>query len=408
MHTSTNGGAHLVTPDQLDVSGRLAFTTCISTPIDGSNLSINNRQYPQEWGCCSTPQITDDCRNITFIDVNGANLTQFPAISGALRWSPDKEYLFITTTNTAVASGRLAVVKLDGSGLRQVTNDASSPTWSPDGSRLAFVSHNADYTQSAINIMSADGSGQGISVQNGANPSWSPDGQTLAFDDQTPSIFVINADGSNRTQIVENGSDAVWSPDGMRIAFFTYHSGNRQGIAIADADGTNVTHVADDLDDRSPMIWSPDGVHLMYIANRSGRESIAIINIDTTQRTYITDGHARNPTWSPDGKRIAFLHQPWSIRRNVLGEGAPGTGIFVVTVENQKQVRLTSRSVEVMDGPVWSPNGMFLAFTATEGESAERSVRQPVPAGVFVVAADGSAMAKFSDDGTLPTWEPIK
>jgi Tol biopolymer transport system component len=110
-------------------------------------------------------------------------------------------------------------------------------------------------------------------------PAWSPDGTKIAFV-RRGDIFVMDADGSNPTNLTNSQSmdnqGPAWSPDGTRIAFSRSEAGgNREvnRIFVMDADGSNPTSLTDAL---------PDGG----------------IGVDF------------EPTWSPDGNRIAFSSAP--------------------------------------------------------------------------------------------------
>jgi TolB protein len=71
-----------------------------------------------------------------------------------------------------------------------------------------------------------------ISPRDEMTPRWRPDGQKILFTSwQTgnPEIYIANADGSGLTQLTDNLSwdvHAAWSPDGKKIAFESDRMGN--------------------------------------------------------------------------------------------------------------------------------------------------------------------------------------
>jgi TolB protein len=93
------------------------------------------------------------------------------------------------------------------------------------------------------------------------------------------------------------------------------------------------------------------------------------------------------PTWSPDGRRIAFT----SFRH---GRGE----IYVMNADGRQQRRLT-RNTAHDDHAAWSPDGRKIAFMSTRAGNAE----------IHVMNANGSAAARLTNDPRndyLPTWSP--
>jgi Tol biopolymer transport system component len=76
------------------------------------------------------------------------------------------------------------------------------------------------------------------------------------------------------------------------------------------ADGTNVTQLTNDVTDAREPTWSPNGSKIAFYADRDVTTShIFYMNADGTGVTQITSsptGADQAPAWSPDGTRIAF------------------------------------------------------------------------------------------------------
>lgn len=106
---------------------------------------------------------------------------------------------------------------------------------------------------------------------------------------------------------------------------------------------------------------------------------------DSAGSTRITQGpNDSSPTWSPDGRSIAFDGRSGSSNREVYVVGADGTGLFQVTREG------------VNDSPTWSADGTQLAF--------EGSVND-LPAKVFVATRDGSRITRITPVFKDRTWD---
>ena len=157
-------------------------------------------------------------------------------------------------------------------------------------------------------------------------PSWSPDGKQIAFSskrDGNYEIYVMDADGGNLQNLTNNPNHDVspsWSPDGKRIAFSSNRD-NRKGnfifeIYVMDADGGNQLNLTNNpFNDQSPS-WSPDGKRIIFSARRPGHfgnkfaitHEIYVMDADGGNQHRLTENlfEDSQPTWSPDGKRIAF------------------------------------------------------------------------------------------------------
>ncbi|MEN6343130.1 MAG: PKD domain-containing protein [Methanospirillum sp.] len=129
---------------------------------------------------------------------------------------------------------------------------------------------------------------------------------------------------------------------------------------------------------------------------------IFVMNADGTGQTYLTlDGELDCwPSWSPDGSRIAYVHEPV--------ETAAGNSmeIYVMNADGTGQTRLTANdAVDYM--PAWSPDGSRIAFVSNHAYE-QAGYDYSSPCDIWVMNADGSSPTRLTTDGvgSRLAWSP--
>ena len=143
--------------------------------------------------------------------------------------------------------------------------------------------------------------------------------------DLLPDLFLLRASGSGLRQLTrfQDASDPSWSPDGRQIAY---------------SSGTPLVNAGAYVKDE----WSE-----IRVINASGRGSRRITQ---TEEYDLFDS---SPSWSPDGRSIAFTRQDSSAPQKA--------GIYVIGADGTSLRRVTARLAIAVD---WSPDGKSLAFVA--------------------------------------------
>jgi Tol biopolymer transport system component len=239
-------------------------------------------------------------------------------------------------------------------------------------------------------------------------PSWSPDGAKIAFgriiSPVKSEIYVMNADGSNPTRITNNSfsdSQPLWSPDGTKIAFVSNRDGNDE-IYVMNADGSNQTRLTNNADFDFDPEWSPDGTKIVFTSSRdfpgiagniSNGFEIYLMNADGSNPIRLTnnDSSDAEPSWSPDGTRIAFSSQR---------DGLPL--VYVMNVNGSNQVTITPSTILDSQDPEWSPDGTTIAFASFNRAQANAN-------DMFLMNTDGSNIRGVTvsslDEHDL-AWQP--
>ena len=199
-------------------------------------------------------------------------------------------------------------------------------------------------------------------------PSWEPNDEqivyTVILPDVPPQLWIMNADGGNQNRLLDDpayGNTAgAFSPDGKNVIFSRCDIRGACAIYRVGIDGTALTPLTGlqpEIVDSSP-VYSPSGQTIAFERRWRGGNFVLLMDQDGSNLLRLTPRHvfAHNPTWSPDGSRIAF-----SCRCDVSGT----SGIYAMDRDGSGLTRLTyvhvkGELVAVDLFPSWSPGGDFL------------------------------------------------
>src|SRR5438105_5175672 len=128
-------------------------------------------------------------------------------------------------------------------------------------------------------------------------------------------IFSIRSDGLGRRKLLVEGLDAALSPDGRRMVFAHYDN-RRPGLSLrlANVDSSNGRDLTPAWLDASSPSWSPDGRQVAFTGMRWGRwhggsreflgMDVWLVDVESGRLRRLRPG--MRPSWSPDGRAILY------------------------------------------------------------------------------------------------------
>ena len=234
-----------------------------------------------------------------------------------ISWSPKGDKICFTAK--ATKSDELFVIHTDGTGLKQLTNDElrdAHPSWSHDGTTIVYSKDIKKYDP-RLYVINPDGTGEKCLFDDGYSDSfgtYSPDDTRLAYMSKRDThwqLFMYNFKDKSRTQILTsdaNDFNPVWSYDGKNIGFESDRNGNDQDdIFILNLPTGKLKQVTNsqEYNDVYPF-FSPVSNQLLFLSLRNRIGYLFTINPDGTAEKKIAE-KVLYASWSPDGKKIAFI-----------------------------------------------------------------------------------------------------
>lgn len=235
---------------------------------------------------------------------------------------------------------------------------AGSPTISPDGKHVIYTVTSTDWKENGYDTelwLAREGEApfQLTRTPKGSSSSarWSPDGKWISFladrGDKTQ-IFVIGAAGGEAQQVTkeEEGIGGYeWSPDGKKFAFTKNNPESKADKSRKEKYGA---WAFDDEEYQLSHLWLAD------------------FRLDSIPKSVrLTEGNftVSNFFWSPDGKSIAFSHQP-----NPLINSSKYADISIIDMSSKKITELVKNPLGDFMA-AWSPDSKAILYTTSADDS---------------------------------------
>ena len=174
-------------------------------------------------------------------------------------------------------------------------------------------------------------------------------------------------------------------------------------LDVMDAHGRNQRRLTPPQGQSDPS-WSPDGTRIAY-SNANECDDlmpcyqICVMNRDGSGNRCLTrpDVRSEEPAWSPRGDEIAFVRWDYDAPRDVE------TDIYTIRVDGTRERRLTATPGED-ESPSWSPDGKQIVFSShRDSQRGEETYH------LYVMGSDGSDPMRMTDSDTpdyWPDWSP--
>jgi Tol biopolymer transport system component/DNA-binding winged helix-turn-helix (wHTH) protein len=388
----------------------------IYTTMVGGEQSLRLTRNPRD--CCAA--WSPDSREIAFLrrHDNQYDIYVVPALGGTerrlytmprvqypwLNWSPDGKLLVFPKTVSGNSNSAITTFSLADGSTRQLTSPPDAyldrdPAFSPDGKALAFVRGTLAGVANDVYVMGTEvGEPRRLTFENRpiSGVAWTTDSKDLVFScwrGGTETLWRVPVAGGTPRPVTLAGNEALTPSIARRGNELAYEqavgkdniwrvpvkSGRRLSepatIAIA-AKGRKLR-----------PSFSPDGKRIAFESDRLGSMDIWScdsqgINCAQTTSLHGTAGAAR---WSPDGQSIAFEYHP--------GEHAE---VYVVDVNGGPP-----RQIPTIPGadnlvPSWSRDGRSLYFSSKRG-------REPFQ--LWKISVAGGAPVQITKTGGVSAFE---
>jgi Tol biopolymer transport system component len=293
-------------------------------------------------------------------DLIGTEGYSGPLYGSYLAWTPDSKWLAAPWGEAGNPSNGLSLLNVQTMEVRGLTTspDDYAPAFSPDGGVLAFRRSGDPHLICLLRL----------------TKDYRPEGE--------PEWIAPTAERYARIYGV------AWTPDGD-IVFSSSNWASTGLWRVAAAAGAKPRRLAFASDGAFAPAVSRQGNRLAYAVDRTDTNIWRIDlrspgqNPSIPVRLIASTREERDPAYSPDGKRIAFM-----------SDRSGACEIWVCASDGSNPVQLTALGGPIVFGPKWSPDGQNIAFAALRERNAD----------LYVVSANGGPPRRITTHPARDGW----
>jgi len=283
------------------------------------------------------------------------------------------------------------------------------PMWGADGRTLWFMSDEGG-TENIWRLPLDGGAAQPVTRFTDGRvlfPSIAYDGKAIVFEREFEIWKLDTATGAAaRVPVALRGAPAAagerrlvettfrnlaLSPDGKKLAAIAHG----EVFAAPAKDGGQAQRLTETAGAESDLGWSPDSRRVAYVSERGRASQVMEYDFATQKERPLTQASDFDavPTYSPDGKLLAYVHGTRQIRVIALGAGGRDTLLFEGALDRNDGSRIA-----------WSPDSKWLAFGVTDRKSFRNVWVVPATGGEarpvsFLANGSTSDQIAWSPDG---------
>jgi dipeptidyl aminopeptidase/acylaminoacyl peptidase len=289
-------------------------------------------------------------------------------------------------------------------------NSSSHARWSPDGKFIAFLSARDEGKSQVWLLNRLGGEAQRLTdtPQDVEDFAWSPGSRQLVLILRDASLEELEAakersakEGTPAEKEKKSKTQKPWVIDRLQFKLdeVGYLDRRRTHLYVFDLAAKSLTQITSgDFDDSEPT-WSPDGKSLAFTSNRSQPDpdatydtNIWVVAANNTDKgvhliqVTTNSGADGSPAWSPDGKWIGYVTQ---LDPHVFDYATKHLAIIPAT---GGEGRVLTRALDRMvSNPHYSPDGKFIYFIADD-DGAQNVCRIPLMGGEITRPFGGRLM----------------
>ncbi|MBS96932.1 MAG: hypothetical protein FI695_02905 [SAR202 cluster bacterium] len=292
-----------------------------------------------------------------------------------------KEQILFTQGDT------IYIVDSDGNNLKNIMspNSNSSPSWSPNYDQILFILDTntvaSVHRDKLDELIIYEGLNQELPIK---NLQWSPNAQYISFNAGNV-IRIYDISTMEEILKLEGYNYHDWSRDSEWIAI---SSNDNEGIIQRNPLGVNELKRTTDSTHFDPQ-WSPKNEKLAFLKPANNVNHLYVMDLgnksESNEPILLNKNLSPNTSysWSPSGKQIAFTS---------ANNPEKNDEIYVINIESIETTRLTINSNKSDRNPVWSADGTRIAFISSQEGGNEMSTFA-----AYIMNDDGTKQEKITE-----------